>query len=172
MRGLRVAADGQVQQRPSLPPQLSVFTSSEFFANGEEPHGGLSFAPWMVPALSVHLIARRECGFDSALVMLPMASYALGKYDWKACECFMAKLAHSAWALYQKTQRAEDLSKRGTLSQRVKHHKREEQEIAGYRVVVAQCRAHRPAFVVEFMDYAPGSSPVQLMHLYPAMGLS
>jgi hypothetical protein len=69
------------------------------------------------------------------------------------------------------SERGQELSRLGTLTPREKHHKRQEHEYGGTRFVVAACCSDRPAQVLEF---APndGSKPVEIMHVYNAMGLS
>jgi len=63
----------------------------------------------------------------------------------------------------------ESLSRSGRVRSAVGNHKADDYEIAGYRIILRQCRADRPSFL---LVYVPNSGEeVEIMHLYAAMGL-
>jgi len=122
---------------------------------------------WAIDCIAVHLVAAAK--FDFALVMLPIAHQSLAKYTWKQLHTCLARVAAECYRLYKLTNEYRHLSTRGSISSRVGHHKAGDLEIASYRVIIKQCNSERPSFLLEFSD-AQGEE-VELMHLYPAMGL-
>ena len=112
----------------------------------------------------------KQNDLDSVLVMLPVVAKHVAGYTWKTLHTAMATVASRAYALFRRTATYSRLATLGSVETRVGHHKLDDHEIAGYRVILTQCRNDRPAMLIVWTTHDGHST--ELMHFYPAMGLS
>ena len=118
----------------------------------------------------MHLISPQPDDLESVLVMLPIVAQHVARYRWKKMHTSMATLALQTFTLFKKTPTYNRLAANSTVESRVGHHKLNDLEIAGYRVILQQCYTERPAMLITWTSNEGQTK--ELMHFYPAMGLS
>ena len=121
----------------------------------------------------MHLISydEKDSKNDTSLVMVPVMAMGVSGSTEKCLEVCIAKLAHAAFEKFKTTSRGVALLQLGDLVTKVATHKREDREVGPYRMIIKECTSERPAMVIMFLHNDPSIRPVELMHLYAAMGL-
>ena len=159
----RCSSTAHVKHFDTRPGQLDSDSDTDDQAENE-------IKDWAIDAICVHLVSPSKNDLDSVLVMLPVVAKHVAGYTWKTLHTAMATVASRAYALFRQTATYNRLATLGSVEARVGHHKLDDHEIAGYRVILQQCRSDRPAMLIVWTTHDGHST--ELMHFYPAMGLS
>ena len=175
----RVAAIPEVRATPVRPqrklmtyPQCKKIFEADNVDSGSDDSDDddalFDMEPWAIDGITVHLV--HASSMDTLLVMLPVAHRNLARYTWKAFQATLARLANSCHEMFKRTAEYASLSTNsGRVIARVGNHKANDLEIAGYRVIVRQCHSDRPSFLLTYSK--DSGDEIEIMHLYPAMGL-
>lgn len=148
---------------------------------------GVDLESWsriVLPTMNVHLLAldrrtnnpefeRSQSAMHYSNICLPFST-ALFPGGWDANE-LMAKLVTLVLEKYSASSRGEEVAQLGELTMTVGHHKKKQFEYGALRFVVSACASDRPAFVLLFTPHEGNEchkKPIELLHVYVAMGLS
>ena len=124
-----------------------------------------------IDAICVHLVDAERYDFETVLVMIPVLSKDIAGYTWKDLEASMTEIAAMVFTFFLGTRSFQRLSRRGSIEKFVRQHKVDDHEVAGYRIIVQQCKSESPAFVIEFQPNTTREKFEELMHFYSAMGI-
>ena len=159
-----------------LPRQLPAFAEANtLYMRSAEPSVAARlpdvlrlWTPVVLDAVSVHLTKLSDRGSEEALVMVPVAWSLL--QGWPDANLFLSSLSDEAAKLFRDTSRCRLLRETGTVERGVGQHKKEEHEVAGFRILLEACRSDRPAMLLVHTAIDAGQK-TELLHVYAAMGL-
>ena len=132
--------------------------------------------PFVLDAVTMHIHSMKtpaqEEGnelrhLDQILILMPVL------FDMEPPNCDVHKLlwclSHVIFKKFEKTEKGMALTKLGSLKLAWKHHKLQELEIGGWRIIVKQCRSNRPAISIVICE--DDDKETELLHWYVAMSL-